>query len=118
MKKAPATTAKRLKKHITPRHRRLILALLTGPLHREDADRVSGASNSPHYVRDLRDNFGLNITTERVDRIDRDGQKTRPGIYALEPDSIELAELLLAPDGPEFSEADAGGADNAHRNGD
>ena len=111
MKKAPATTAKRLKKHITPRHRRLIIALLVGPLHREDADRVSGASNSPHYVRQLRDDFGLNITTERVERIDRDGQKTRPGIYTLEADSVELAELLLAPDGPDLSEVKVEGSD-------
>lgn len=107
-REAPAATAKRLRKRITPRHRRLIIALLTGPLHREDADRVSGASNSPHYVRQLRDDFGLNVTTERVERIDRDGQKTRPGIYTLEADSIELAELLLKPNGPDLSEADNG----------
>lgn len=90
----PATTAKRLQKCITPRYRRLILALLTGPLHRETVDRVTGASNGPHYVRQLKEKFRLNIATDRVERVDRDGQKTRPGIYTLAANSIELAEML------------------------
>lgn len=100
-KEAPATTAKRLRKYITPRHRRLIVALLIGPLPRETADRVAGASNSPHHIRELRDKFHLSIYTERVKRIDRDGHSTRPGIYHLQADSRELAELLISPEPPE-----------------
>jgi len=92
----PATKAKRLQKYITPRHRRLIAALLIGPLPREAADRVSGASNSPHYVGELRDKFFLTIKTERVERIDRDGLLTRPGIYHLDGQSREQARLLIA----------------------
>lgn len=98
MKKAPATTAKRLRHHITPRLRRLIAALLIGPLPREAADRVTGASNSPHYVGQLRDKFFLNITTERVEITDRDGLTSWPGVYHLMPESRELARLLLASD--------------------
>ncbi|PFG11760.1 hypothetical protein [Marinobacter sp. LV10MA510-1] len=93
----PATKAKRLQNYITPRHRRLIVALLIGPLPRETGDRVAGASNSPHYIGELRDKFHLSIRTERVEKIDRDGFVTRPGIYHLEPESRELARLLLAP---------------------
>ncbi len=76
MKKAPATTAKRQQNHITPRHSRLIDGLLNGPLPREK--------------------FGLSITTERVEKIDRDGLLTRPGVYHLSPESREHARLLLA----------------------
>lgn len=94
-KETPAPTAKRLAKYITPRHRRLIAALLSGPLPREQADRTSGASNGPHYVSQLRDKFHLSIHTERVEKIDRDGFKTRPGIYHLAPESRQLARLLL-----------------------
>ena len=107
-KEAPATTAKRLRQYITPRHRRLIVALLIGPLPRETADRVAGASNSPHHVGELRDKFHLNIQTERVEKIDRDGNKTRPGIYHLEADSRELAELLIGPAWPELDDDDTG----------
>lgn len=67
--------AKRLRQSLSPRHRRLIVALLLGPLPREAADRVAGASNSPEYVRELRDKYHLNIHTERVEKIDRDGLK-------------------------------------------
>lgn len=95
MKKAPAATAKRLRHHITPRHRRLIIALIAGPLTRESADRVAGASNGPHYIKELKDKFGLNIHTERVEKIDRDGFVTWPGVYHLEPRSREQARLLL-----------------------
>jgi len=96
IRETPTTVAQRQGRHVTPRYRRLIRALLTGPLHREDADRVTGASNSPHYIRQLKGKFGLSIITDRVEEIDRDGQKTRPGVYTLEADSIELAEQLLS----------------------
>lgn len=109
-KEAPATTAKRLRKYITPRHRRLIVALLIGSLPRETADRVSGASNSPHYIRELRDKFHLNIYTERVERIDRDGNPTRPGVYHLEKESRELAELLITSAPPTWPDDDDIGA--------
>jgi hypothetical protein len=56
----------------------------------------------------LRDKFHLNIHTERVEKIDRDGNKTRPGIYHLEADSRELAELLIGPAWPELDDDDTG----------
>jgi len=108
-KEAPATTAKRLRKYITKRHCCLIIALLIGPLPRETADRVAGASNSPHHIRELRDNFHLSIRTERVEKIDRDGHPTRPGIYHLEKESFKLAELLVSPGPVETDDEDKGG---------
>lgn len=108
MKEAPATIAKRLRKYITPRLQRLIVELLIGPLPREAADRVAGASNSPNHIRELREKFHLNIRTERVERIDRDGHKTWPGVYHIEADSHELAELLISPEPPELDNYDAG----------
>ncbi|MDO3721782.1 hypothetical protein QVZ43_08585 [Marinobacter sp. chi1] len=105
-KEALATTAKRLRHHITARLYRLIVALLAGPLPRETADRVAGASNSPHYIQELRKNFLLKIDTERVEKIDRDGLLTRPGVYHLLPESRELARHLIQPDSPASSEAD------------
>ncbi|MFV8570030.1 hypothetical protein ACNQ6O_02360 [Marinobacter sp. SBS5] len=95
-KEAPSSSTMNLKKCITPRQRRLIAALLKGPLSREAADRVAGASNSPHHIGELRVKFQLNIHTERVERIDRDGHRTRPGIYHLQADSFELAEMLIS----------------------
>tara|TARA_R110002074_G_scaffold203728_2_gene371879 strand:- start:4117 stop:4446 length:330 start_codon:yes stop_codon:yes gene_type:complete len=107
MKKAPATTTKLPRERITPRQRRLLSALLTGPLPRESADQVAGASNSPNHIRELREKFLLNIRTERVERIDRDGNKTRPGVYHIEADSRELAELLISPEQPELDNDDS-----------
>lgn len=83
---------------MTPRNQRLIRALLKGPLYREQADRIAGASNSPHHISQLRKQ-GLNIETVRPERIDRDGLITRPGIYVLQKDSIELAKALLEDSG-------------------
>lgn len=95
MNKTTTDKPKRRKSSITPRQLRLIRALLIGPLYREQADRVAGASNSPHHIGELRRIHGLKIATERAEHIDRDGFKTRPGIYILQADSVKLARTLL-----------------------
>ena len=81
--------------HLSPRHVRLLKRLLAGPLPRMEADRVAGTTNGPEYVGHLRHEFLLQVKTERIEVIDRDGFKTRPGVYHLEPDSRERAEALL-----------------------
>lgn len=81
---------------ISPRCRRLLSALLHGPLTREAADRVAGASNSPQCISVLRQKFHLNITTRRTKVIDRDGLTSYPGIYQLEPESTLNAQRILA----------------------
>lgn len=91
----PMTKVQTLGRKITPRFYRLLKALTQGPLTREQADRITGASNSPDYIRRLRKHFALEIRTERVDKLDRDGRHTRIGVYHLEGDSVQLARLLL-----------------------
>lgn len=81
--------------HLSCRHIRLIKRLLAGPLPRLEADRVIGTTNGPQYVKELRDSFCLKIRTDRVEVIDRDGFKTRPGVYHLEPEGRERAQALI-----------------------
>ena len=81
--------------HLTCRHIRLLNRLLAGPLPRIEADRVTGTTNAPEYISRLRHEFLLQIKTERVEVIDRDGFKTRPGIYHLQPEGREKALALL-----------------------
>lgn len=68
-----------------PRERRLLAALLCGPLMREQADRVACASNSPDWVMNLRRN-GLTIPCKRIASKDRDGWTCRPGCYSMTDD--------------------------------
>jgi len=64
-----------------PRHLRAITALLRRPISRQELDSVAGASNSPELVAELR-RRGLDAPCERIDFIDRDGNKCRPGVYS------------------------------------
>lgn len=81
--------------HLTCRHIRLLKRLLTGPLPRIEADRVTGTTNAPEYISRLRHEFRIEIKTERVEVVDRDGFKTRPGVYHLQPESREKVLALL-----------------------
>lgn len=81
--------------HLTCRHIRLLKRLLAGPLPRMEADRVIGTTNGPQYIKDLRDSYRLEIRTDRIEVIDRDGFKTRPGVYHLEPEGRDRAQALL-----------------------
>jgi hypothetical protein len=65
-----------------PRQLRAIAVLLNRPVPRESLDRVSGASNSPELVADLR-RRGLEVPCERIQFTDRDGYPCRPGVYSL-----------------------------------
>jgi hypothetical protein len=49
---------------------------------REQLDTVTGQSNSPELVAELR-RQGLDIPCDRIACIDRDGKVCRPGIYTL-----------------------------------
>ncbi|MGO1461775.1 MAG: hypothetical protein ACTHYN_05890 [Marinobacter sp.] len=81
--------------HLSCRHIRLLKRLLTGPLPRIEADRVIGTTNGPQYIKDLRDHYRLDIHTDRIEVIDRDGFKTRPGVYYLKPEGRGRALALL-----------------------
>lgn len=81
--------------HLSCRHIRLLRRLLTGPLPRLEADRVIGTTNGPQYIKDLRDSYRLDIRTDRIEVIDRDGFKTRPGVYHLKPEGRNRALALI-----------------------
>lgn len=65
-----------------PRHLRALTVLLRRPITRQELDSVAGCSNSPDLVAELR-RRGLVILCERIEFIDRDGRKCRPGVYHL-----------------------------------
>lgn len=74
------TSAK--KSPLCPRQRRLLVALREGPVHREEADRICRASNSPDVVFRLRQK-GFKIATERLTVINADGGISHPGRFHL-----------------------------------
>lgn len=97
MKKAPAPTKTQgaLKNHETqgnstklvgftgtdnPRHLRVIQALMTRPLPREQLDTIAGASNGPELVAELR-RRGLVTPCTRTKKKDRDLFDCWPGVY-------------------------------------
>jgi hypothetical protein len=63
-----------------PRHLRVIHALQTRPLTREQLDDVAGCSNGPELVAELR-RRGLEVPCYRTKKIDRDLFDCWPGIY-------------------------------------
>lgn len=65
-----------------PRHLRALEALDRGPVHREAIDLISGCSNGPEMVAELR-RRGLEIPCRRVTLRDLDGLTTRGGRYYL-----------------------------------
>ncbi|WLI89223.1 hypothetical protein Q4S45_21415 [Massilia sp. R2A-15] len=64
-----------------PRHLRVIHALMIRPRRREEIDSISGASNGPDLMADLRA-LGLSAPCRVVPGIDRDGFPIRFGVYA------------------------------------
>ncbi|MEM5427202.1 hypothetical protein [Cupriavidus oxalaticus] len=67
---------------VNPRKRRALLALMSGPLTREEFDHQVGCSNGPDLVLALR-RLGFNIPCALKSRRDRDGREVRVGIYSL-----------------------------------
>ena len=65
-----------------PRHLRVIQALMTRPLPREQLDRVAGCSNGPDLVAELR-RRGLKAPCTRTKKQDGDGFDVLPGVYHL-----------------------------------
>ena len=64
-----------------PRHHRAIHALMQRARFKNDLQAITGASNTPELVAELR-RRGLETPCERVPVLDRDGLVTRPGIYS------------------------------------
>lgn len=91
---------------VCPRTLRLMLALLNGPRTREECDRLAPASNSPHYIGELRKRLKLALPCERVTFFTTDGVKSWFGRYHATPDDkakirTYLATVEAANDGQE-----------------
>ena len=106
---APPVTP-RFRGAVTPRQRRALLALMSGPVWREELDRIAGASNGPDLIFQLRKR-GLNkkdcLICEMLERTDRDGQTVECGRYSLTAQGrllvrewMERAGLAIAGDPP------------------
>lgn len=81
---------------IGPRHRRLLVALLSAAeVSREQADRIAHASNSPHHIGELRKRYGIPVRMRMASGIDHDGQKTRYGMYSLDSEGKAIARQRL-----------------------
>lgn len=68
------------------RQQRVIDALAStrGSLSRENIDRISGASNGPAVIAELRRKLGHNAIAMHLETVtDRDGKTARPGRYQL-----------------------------------
>ena len=82
---------------LSPRQARAIDALLPGHwISREQMDRLTGASNSPDLIQQLRRKVGQDgIEMEHFDALDRDGRPCRPGFYRMtDPGRVRAVELL------------------------
>jgi len=75
-----STIARRIKAN--RRYSRTAGAILSGPVDRPDLDKIVGTTNSPEYVRLLRE-LGLTIDMERINCRDRDTMRTWYGRYHL-----------------------------------
>lgn len=80
---------------VSPRHRRLLLALLAGPITREEVDRITGASNGPDEVYRLRRLYRLVLPCTRRPGVDIDGRHVEAGVYSLtEADRSTVLRLI------------------------
>ena len=81
-----------------PRHLRVIQALMTRPLPREQLDAVAGASNGPELVAELR-RRGLELPCCRTKKKDRDLFDCWPGVYHLTQQDRRRVKKWLAERG-------------------
>lgn len=81
---------------LTPRARRILLALLVRDCTREEIDRTAGASNGPDEILKLRQHFALSIPCQRKGSKDMDGHAVQVGIYRLTDADRTTARRVLA----------------------
>lgn len=83
---------------LTAREYRVLSALLAGPISREEVDGTAPASNGPAIIAGLRER-NIDIHTELVPFITKDGVQSRYGVYHLKKGSRPLVRKLLARGG-------------------
>lgn len=99
---------------LCPRSFRLAIALLNRPLSRESCDRIAPASNSPHYIAELRRRWGLTLPCERIAFVTSDGVASWYGRYYATPRDKErirdhLARIPAANDDAQAQKTPPGG---------
>lgn len=77
-----------------PYEHRLLAQLLHGQTSRKVLDSVIGTTNTPEYVRRLRDR-GLDIGMDWVSGLNRDGKKIKYGEYYLLPADYDRVRQSL-----------------------
>lgn len=83
---APNSADSRTASRLTQRQSRLLAALLSKDwILREEVDRISGASNGPQIISELRRKLTGDdgIDMRQIEATDRDGRPCRPGQYRL-----------------------------------
>lgn len=80
-----------------PYESRLLAQLLEGQTSRKTLDQVIGTTNTPEYVRRLRDRgaSGVNICMAWVRGLNRDGRRIRWGEYYLLPADVDRVRDVL-----------------------
>lgn len=79
---------------LNPRQKRALLLLQKNSVSRSVLDERAGCANGPALIAELR-RMGLAIPCRRFPVTDRDGRKTRYGVYsATDTDMQKIAELL------------------------
>lgn len=91
----------------SPRAIRLLREIQRRHVTREEADAITGASNSPEEVRKLRE-MGLDLPCYAVGTCDRDGNHVERGVYGLSPrDRPLVARALIGKGGPAATQSTA-----------
>lgn len=102
----------------SPRAIRLLRDLLRRHVTREEADAITGASNSPEEVRKLREK-GLDLPCYAVGAVDRDGKHVERGVYGLSPRDRPLVARALysGKGGPAATQGTSERAGNRQKQG-
>lgn len=84
----------------TARQQRTTTALWKskGWIWREEIDQISGASNGPNVIAQLRHTHLIDIEMQRVKVTDRDGLESSPGRYRLtDKGRVALRRMVFNP---------------------
>ncbi len=103
----------------SPRAVRLLREILRRHVTREEADAITGASNSPEEVRKLRER-GLDVPCFAVGTVDRDGHHVERGVYGLSARDRPLVARALysGKGGPAATQGTASETEAAKSKGD
>lgn len=101
-----------------PREFRFLQTVMHRHITREELDAVSGASNGPEIVNQLRGR-GLEIPCYRLGTMDRDGSWVYRGLYALShKDRSQIARALNGKGGGQATQGTASEPEAAKNKGD